>query len=224
VIALTVLFAVGGFVQVSAQPAVDPGINAPYQNPDVEYWRGVFETERREIYHHRYQILDALALEPGMVVADIGAGTGFFSLMFADAVGPNGHVHAVDISPTFVSAIMERAAADGFGNLTGVVNEPRDVRLAPSSIDLAFISDAYHHFEYPHETLRSIRDALRPGGALVVVDFRRIPGVSSGWVMSHVRAGADIVLMEVASAGFELVERRDFMPTQYYLRFRKADE
>ena len=221
--ALIAVFAVGGMVHVSAQPAVDPGINAPYQNPDVEYWRGVFETERREIYRYRYEILDALGLEPGMEVADIGTGTGFFALLFADAVGPEGHVHAVDISPTFVSAIRERAATSGFANLTGVVNEPRDVRLAPSSIDLAFISDTYHHFEYPREILRSIREALRPGGTLVIVDFRRIPGISSGWVMSLVRAGADVVLKEVSSAGFALVERRDFMPTQYYMRFRKVD-
>ena len=204
-----------------AQPAVDPSINAPYKNPDIGYWRGIFESDRREIYANRFEILAALALQPGMVVADIGAGTGFFALMFAEAVGPEGHVYAVDISSDFVAAIEKRAAAAALGNVTGVVNGPRDVNLRPASIDLAFISDTYHHFEYPRDILRALHEALKPGGEVVIVDFRRVPGMSSPWVMGHVRAGANTVRVEMESAGFALVEQRDFMRTQYYLRFRK---
>lgn len=209
---------------ISAQPAVDPSINAPYENPDIGYWRGVFENDRREIYAHRFEILAALELQPGMTVADVGAGTGFFTLMFADAVGDEGRVYAVDISPSFVEAIRQRAAEAGLTNVVGVVNQPRDVKLPPASVDLAFISDTYHHLEYPRETLRTLGEALKPGGAVVIVDFRRVPGISSPWVMGHVRAGANTVRAELESAGFELVEQRDFMRNQYYLRFRKAAE
>lgn len=210
-------------VPARSQPAVDPAINAPYADPDIGYWRGVFENERREIYAHRFDILGALELEAGMAVADIGTGTGFFALMFAEAVGPGGRVYAVDISPEFVSAVEERAARAGLANVIGIVNEPRDVRLPPASIDVAFISDTYHHFEYPGETLDTLHVALKPGGSVVIVDFRRIPGLSSPWVMGHVRGGANTVRAELESAGFEFVEQRDFMRTQYYMRFRKAE-
>jgi predicted methyltransferase len=105
--------------------------------------------------------------------------------------------------------------------VVGVVNDPRHVRLPENSVDLVFISDTYHHFEYPRSTLRSIHRALRPGGEMVVIDFKRIPGFSNPWVLNHVRAGESVVTAEITAAGFELVERLDFMQTQYYLRFRK---
>jgi SAM-dependent methyltransferase len=199
----------------------DPEINRPYVNPDVEYWRRVFESEQREIYRHRHDILAALNLRPGMRVADVGAGTGFFSLMFARAVGDGGRVYAVDISPEFISAIQDRAAAEGLGNLTGVVNSQASVPLPPDSVDLVFISDTYHHFEDPRAMLDGIRAALVPGGEVVVVDFRRVEGQSGPWVMGHVRAGAEVVISELEAEGFRFEERLDFMRSQYFLRFRK---
>lgn len=219
---LVAVLGLAGPAAITAQPAVDPSINAPYENPDIGYWRGVFENDRREIYAHRFEILSALGLQPGMTVADIGAGTGFFALMFAAEVGSDGRVYAVDISDRFVAAIDQRAAAAGFTNIVAIVNEPRDAKLPADSIDLAFISDTYHHFEYPRDMLGSLREALKPGGALVIVDFRRVPGISSPWVLDHVRAGAGTVRAEVEAAGFQLVEQRDFMRGQYYLRFRKT--
>jgi predicted methyltransferase len=114
-----------------------------------------------------------------------------------------------------------RAEEQGIVNIIGIVNYQKSVRLPANSVDLVFISDTYHHFEYPITTLESIREALRPGGELVVIDFKRIPGFSGAWVMSHVRAGEEEVTTEIQSAGFELVQRLDFMQTQYFLRFRK---
>ena len=116
---------------------------------------------------------------------------------------------------------MQRARDRGMNNVVGVVNDQHGVRLSPDSVDLVFTSDTYHHFEYPRSMLRSIHEALRPGGELVVIDFKRIPGVSNPWVLRHVRAGEAEVAAEIQAAGFELVERLDFMQTQYFLRFRK---
>ena len=99
--------------------------------------------------------------------------------------------------------------------MVGVVNDQHDVRLPPESVDLVFISDTYHHFEYPQSTLRSIHRALRPDGELVVIDFKRVPGISNPWVMSHVRAGEAKVIAEITAAGFALSERLDFMQTQF---------
>jgi SAM-dependent methyltransferase len=206
---------------VLAEQSVNPGINRGYVNPDVSQWRGVFERDGREIWDRRHDIIAALRLQPGQTVADIGAGTGFMAALMAREVGPDGRVYAVDIAENFVEASVERARKQGLGNVIGVVNNPRTVELPVGSIDLAFTADTYHHFEYPQTTLRSIHDALRPSGEFVVIDFIRVPGFSSPWVLGHVRAGEETFTHEIESAGFELVERLDFMQTQYYLRFRK---
>jgi ubiquinone/menaquinone biosynthesis C-methylase UbiE len=214
------LLALGGIAAVAEQ-SVAPGINRGYDNPSITQWRGVFERDGREVWDRRQDIIRHLRLQPGQHIADIGAGTGFFSTLMAREVGPRGLVYAVDIARNFVDASVQRARDQGLQNVVGVVNEPRDVRLAENSIDLAFTSDTYHHFEYPRSTLESIHRALRPAGELVVIDFKRIPGLSNPWVLGHVRAGEAEVTAEIVAAGFELVERLDFMQTQYYLRFRK---
>lgn len=208
-------------VTAFAEQNVNPGINDHYQNPDVSQWRGVFERDGREVWDRRDDIIRVLDLQPGMAIADIGAGTGFFTMLMAREVGPMGKAYAVDIAPEFVKAIELRAKGRGIDNIVGIVNDQKSTRLPPQSVDLVFISDTYHHFEYPMTTLKSIHDALRPGGELVVIDFKRIPGFSSPWVMGHVRAGEEQVTTEIQSAGFELVQRPDFMQTQYFLRFRK---
>lgn len=204
-----------------AEQNIDPSINLPYQNPDVQQWRDIFERDGREIWDRREQILQTLNLSEGQQVADIGAGTGFFSLMMARKVGPSGHVYAVDIAKNFIDAILVRAQDEGLQNVSGVVNDQHSIKLAPTSIDLAFISDTYHHFEHPHSILGSIHQALKPEGEVVVIDFKRTPGHSSPWVLDHVRAGEDEVIGEIEAMGFTLTKRLDFMQTQYYLRFRK---
>jgi ubiquinone/menaquinone biosynthesis C-methylase UbiE len=204
-----------------AEQNVNPGINSGYANPNVNQWRGVFERDGREIWDRRHDIIRALRLQPGQVVADIGAGTGFMVMLMANEVSPAGRVYAVDIAENFVNSIEQRARDKGLSNIVGVVNDQRHINLPDNSIDLAFTSDTYHHFEYPQTTLRSIYNALRPGGEFVVIDFIRIPGFSSPWVLGHVRAGEQQVTREIEAAGFELVERQGFMQTQYYLRFRK---
>jgi SAM-dependent methyltransferase len=218
--------ATGAFAESSTleEPALGPGFNSHYMDPDVERWRHVFESPGREIFDQRQGIVQATGVRPGMAVADIGAGTGLFAILFARAVGPAGKVYAVDISPGFVEAIEKRAADYRLANLTPVVNDPKQTGLPPGSVDLIFLCDTYHHFEYPGAMLDSISNALRQGGELVVIDFRREPGVSSPWVMSHVRANQAEVVAEIQAAGFELVETQDFLRENYYLRFRKQGE
>ncbi|MEA3640948.1 MAG: class I SAM-dependent methyltransferase [Lamprobacter sp.] len=203
-----------------AKPAVDAEINQHYMDADAERWKGVFEREGRELFDRRLQIVDALKLQPGESVADIGAGTGLFTMLFAERVGPNGQVYAVDISPSFIAAIDARANALGLGNILPIVNSQQTVSLPAKSVDLVFIADTYHHFEYPQLMLDSIRAALRPGGRLVLIDFRREPGFSSSWVMAHVRAGRAQVISELEAAGFKLVEEPLALQGHYFLLFR----
>ncbi len=217
---------VGGCSGFGFEWSVKPGINDSYKNANVDDWIVRFEGESREIYKHRDRILEAVGLQPGMTVADIGSGTGFFTLAFAGRVKPDGKVLAVDITPEFLKLIDERAAEFGLTNVETVHSKARSATLPAGSVDLVFICDVYHHFEYPMAMMRSIHKALRPGGQLVIIDFERIVGVSRDWILGHVRAGKGVVTDEVTSSGFRLVAEVDasYLAENYYLRFEKVGE
>lgn len=202
--------------------SVRPGINDAYAlNASAEFWEGRFQVESREIWSERERIVDAIGLFRGAAVADVGAGTGFLSRMMAERVGLLGRVYAVDLMPYFVEHMRERARAEGIRNLTAVQCTDRSVELPPHSIDIAFICDAYHHFEYPADTMASIWRALRPGGKLVVIDFHRIPGVTRPWVVDHVRAGEEVFASEIEAAGFQPEGRLDILKENYFRWWRK---
>ena len=204
------------------QPAARADINRHFVNPVFDDWVARFERRGREIYDQRYRIIEASAVEPAMVVADIGAGTGLFTRLFSQQVGNSGKVYAVDISRVFIDNILRISHQYGQRNVVGIVNTADDVALPPQSIDLAFICDTYHHFEHPAAMMASVRRALKPGGSVIVIDFRKIPGISTPWVMGHVRANKSEVVREIESFGFRLVEERDLLRTNYFLRFVPA--
>ena len=205
--------------------SVKPGINKDFLDPALDPQKFVerFETESREIFTERAAIAAMVGLKPGQSMADIGAGTGLFTLPFAEAVGEQGRVYAVDIAPAFVERIEALAGERGVRNVEGVVCAEDDTRLPKDSIDVAFVCDTYHHFEYPAQTIASIQRALRKGGELVVVEFHRIEGVSREWCMSHVRAGQEVFVAEITAAGFEQVPQEQLpgLKENYIVRFRK---
>jgi predicted methyltransferase len=209
----------------AAEASVKPGINETYLDPelDVDAMVRRFEVESREIAAHRDAIVAAVGIEPGTRMADIGAGTGLFLEPFAAAVGPEGRLFAVDLAAPFVEHLAERAAAAGLEQVEARRCSEDSVGLPPGSIELAFVCDTYHHFEYPRSTSTSILQALVPGGELFLVDFERIPGVSREWLLEHVRAGKQEVIAELESFGFELVEEVEIegLEENYALRLRK---
>ena len=203
--------------------SVKPGINDKFLDPklNVEEWTKKFETESREIFQQREKIAAAAGLKSGMVMADIGAGTGLFTLHFAQAVGEKGKVYAVEIAKNFLEHIKARASKASASNVQTILCTERSVELPEASIDIAFICDVYHHFEYPQATLASLHKALKPGGELILIDFKRIKGESSDFVMGHVRAGQEVFEAEVAAAGFErIVEVKDILKENYIVKFR----
>ena len=212
---------VAGVQTQGAMPGADRAINQPYQNPDYDRWVEVFERSGREVFDRRDEIVQHLGLRSGMTVADIGAGTGLFTRLFAPRVGPQGKVIAVDIAEAFVRNILRTARQQRLTNVDAVVNTQGSTGLAPESIDLAFICDTYHHFEYPQAMMSSVYQALRPGGSVVIIDFRRVPGTSGPWIMGHVREGKEGVIREMQHAGFRFIESKDFMRSNYFLRFGK---
>lgn len=180
-----------------------------------------FESESREVFQKRHQIVDACRLEPGMDVADIGAGSGLFTRLFAAKVAPDGKVYAVDIVKNYVDHIVETAKKEKLANVVGVVCTADSTELAPHSIDLAFVCDTYHHFNHPEKNLASIHRALRPGGRLVVVEFKKEKGVAPDWVMKHVRPDRETLIKEVTEAEFALVDEPALMKMQQVYRFVK---
>ena len=201
----------------AADEGAKPEINRPYVvDTDVVQWNRSFENERREVYAKRMEIVAASGAKPGMTVADIGAGTGLFTMLFSDAVKPGGSVYAVDISPAFVEYIQETAKKRRVRNVTAILSDGTDTQLPEASLDLAYLSDVYHHFERPAETLASIRRALKPGGRMVVVDYERIAGVTPPARMEHLRLDKRATIAEIEAAGFSLLEEKKKMMRQNY--------
>lgn len=202
-----------------------PDINAQYRDPKlrVDAWVERLESEGREAYDLRHEIVAAMGLEPGQVVADIGAGTGLFEPLLAAAVGTEGRVYAVDIAPKFVEHITVRARERGLTQIVPVLGADDSIRLPPASVDVMFVCDAYHHFEDYSAMLASMHRALRPGGRLYVFDFDRVEGRSSPWVLEHVRAGKERFTAEIEAAGFRFVGEIDLpgMRESFMRRFER---
>jgi ubiquinone/menaquinone biosynthesis C-methylase UbiE len=210
------------FSAAAQEQSIRPGINRHFVDPDWQRWVNTFERPGREVYDRRHAIVAASQVRPGMTVADIGAGTGLFTRLFAPAVEPDGTVYAIDISSTFIDNILRTCREQGLSNVKGIVNTAVDTGLPADSTDLAFITDTYHHFEYPQQTLASIYQALHSEGRVIIIDFRRDPRISSNWVMGHVRGNKAQVIEEMEVADFRLVDDKPLMRTNYFLEFVKS--
>lgn len=202
---------------------MDKKFTAP--DVDVEQFVKRFESADRDIYVKRRDITRAVGLRPGDAVADIGAGTGLFTQLFAEQVGPKGTVYAVDISPAFLKHIADQARQRGCqGIVKTVLNTPDSTGLPAGSIDVAFLCDAYHHFQQAGKMLASIHRALRPGGRLVIIDFDLRKG-SSDFVKQRARAAKEVYFAEIAAAGFELIETKHApaIKDNFYAEFRRVE-
>ena len=135
-------------------------------------------------------------------------------------------VYAVDIAEKLLAYIAAEAQSGGQTQIETVLGTARSTNLPQTSVDLIFVSDTYHHFEYPAAMLDSMRTALRPEGKLVIIDFERIEGQSSDWILGHVRAGQAEVVGEIEAAGFRKVKnvQIDGLEQNYFVVFEKIRE
>ena len=161
----------------TATPASADGIGKRYMGREIAGvmgWQGAAWLERaeRDREERTDLLMTALALQPGMVVADIGAGTGYLARRMARAVAPTGRVVAVDVQPQMVRLLQKLADQPGLGNLLPWQGEEQDVRLPEAQFDLAVLVDVYHELAYPWEVLQSVLRALKPGGQLVLVEYK----------------------------------------------------
>jgi len=181
-----------------------------------EYIRSL-EDPGREEWQKPEEVVEKLALRPGAAVADIGAGSGYFTVLIARAVGQAGKVYAVDIDREMLDYIQRRAKQEHLENIQTVLAEPHDPKLAPSSVDLIFICDTLHHISERATYYPLLARALRPGGRLVNVDFEKRP-LPIGPPL-EMKIAKQAVVDEVRPAGFHLVKDYDFLKYQYFLVF-----
>ena len=130
-----------------------------------------FETPSRPLFRYRAAIAGMLPSNPGMSVAEIGAGSGFIARVICERVGPEGRVFANELEPSMVAYMASRARAEGLANFTAVQGTLTSAGLSPSALDAIVIADAFSCFERPDEMVRSIAEALKPAGMLVIVDL-----------------------------------------------------
>lgn len=222
-LAIVALLPVSALELPAQEKSINPGINKNYKSPDLKAteWVERLEKEGREVYDQREKIVNAVGVKEGDVIADIGAGTGLFTMLFSEKVGDDGKVLAVDIATPFLANIAKRAASKKIKNIETILCTDRDARIPKETADLVFICDTYHHFEYPENTMATIHWGLKPGGTLVLIDFKRIKGESSDWIMNHVRADKGTFVKEIEAAGFEKLEEADFLAENYLVKFKK---
>jgi ubiquinone/menaquinone biosynthesis C-methylase UbiE len=205
--------------------AVPADINNKFTDPnvDAEEWAKRFEGESREVAKHRDEVVKAIGLSAGSRIADLGAGTGLFLKPFSDGVTKTGKVYALEISEGLLRYMRQRVEREGLENVEVLLSKEDSTELPADSVDVVFLCDVYHHFEYHEAMLRSMHKALSSGGQIVLVEFERIPGKTKKWIVDHVRAGKEVFIKEIEQAGFEFVEEMKIsgFTENYCLRFRK---
>lgn len=187
---------------------------------DVERWARHFDNPARDEWQKPEEVVRFLKIEEGAVVADLGAGTGYFSVHLARATGPDGIVFAVDIEPELIEHLQERAEKEGLPNLRAVLADRDSPELSERSTDLVFVCDTWHHIDDRLNYLGKLSRVLREGGRVAVVDFREgeLPvGPPPGHKLTR-----DDVVAEFDKAGWRLVDEGTMLPYQYLLVFRPA--
>jgi ubiquinone/menaquinone biosynthesis C-methylase UbiE len=186
-----------------------PGINEEFKK-QPERWIEYFHFSSSDPKLQK-EILDSIKLKPGMVIADVGAGSGVHARLFAEKVLPDGKVYAVDIVQEFLDHIKAECKEKGIENVQCVMGSDTSCNLIPSSVDVVFTCDTYHHFEYPFKMMASIHKALRSNGQFIIIDFK-----DKSW---HVRADSKTVIEEITGSGFKLIDSREFSNMFFIARF-----
>jgi ubiquinone/menaquinone biosynthesis C-methylase UbiE len=202
----------------TAAPAHAP-FEATSRHPfdDVKQWVSVFDDPARDAWQKPQELVAALGLRPGMTVADLGAGTGYFSRYLSRAVGDTGTVFAIDTEPNLVAHLRERAEQERTANVIPVLASFDDPRLPRSAIDLVLIVDTFHHLDHRLEYLQRLGRVLKPSGRVVIVDWQA-KELPVGPPLEH-KIARDQVVSEMHAAGYRLADEPPVLPYQYVLVF-----
>ncbi len=221
---LTTLAGVGCGVGLRAQEQKPAGaVKPPHDHMErhfdkAEEWAKSFDDPRRDEWQMPGRVIDALGIKSGQAVADIGAGTGYFTVRLARSpASPT--VYAVDIEPSMVQYVRQRARKEGLKNIVPI-QAASDKANLPQPVDLVLIVDTYHHIPSRVAYFRGLRKSMRPSARLAIIDFRRD---SPEGPPVEFRFTPDQISTELAQAGFRLSAQHDFLPRQIFLMFEVAD-
>ena len=181
---------------------------------DAAKWSKEFDDPARDAWQKPAEVITALRLGPDATVADIGSGTGYFAVRLARAV-PEGRVYGADVAPAMVKFLSERAAKEGLTNLQSI-RAAEDSPKLPAPVDLVLVVDTYHHIARRSSYFIKLKERLRPGGRVAIIDFRL--DSPTGPPAKH-RIAPEKVAEEMAFAGYRLLESHGFLPNQYFLVF-----
>ncbi len=184
---------------------------------DPKAYIAMLEDPERDAYQKPHEVLMALDLKEGEIIADIGAGSGYFSFRLAQHVGGKGRVYAVDISPDMILHMNRRIRELGVNNLITILADPDDPLLPKASVDLIFLCEVWHHIENQPKYLAQMRQILKPGGRVVMIDFQK-KELPVGPPVEMKIAREDL-LRQMESSHFRLVKEHTFLPYQYFLVF-----
>jgi len=164
------------------------------------------------------ELVQAMGLERGMTVADVGTGIGYMLPFLSRAVGRQGHVIGEDIFDDFLASAKQRAENQNLQNVTFVKGAETDPGLPEGQVDQVLVLDVYHHFDYPEKMLAGIHKALKPGGKLAIVEYYKSPeAMPNGRAMTHIRLNKPDVIKEIEANHFRLVSEREHIPGSQYM-------
>jgi len=189
----------------------------------AEEWEKTLESPNRAATQKVTQVLANLSLKPGMVVADIGAGSGFFSRPLAKAVAPGGKVYAVDIQQGLLDYINKRDAEEKISNIQTVLGEFDDPKIPARDVDLAFINDVLHHIEHRAVYLKALGTYIKPSGRIAIIEMNKDDPNTGHKNQPELLVAREDILHWMSDAGFKLVEEHpDLFPgTKWFLIFAK---
>jgi arsenite methyltransferase len=203
---------------LAAQDAVKRDAHQMHRlHSDPKAYIGALEDPKRDAYQKPHEVLTALNLKPGEVIADIGAGSGYFTFRIAHHLGPNGKVFAVDVSPDMIRHINRRIRDLKTDNVVSVLADPDDPLLAERSVNRFFICNVWHHVENPTNYLSMMKKMLKPGGEIVMIDFHK-KELPFGPPLEMKIAREDLI-KQMEANGFRLTKEHTFLPYQYFLVF-----
>jgi predicted methyltransferase len=218
--ALTASLIVCALLPIDAQPGVeqrDAGHSRLFPPSDL----GLLDAPDRDLWQRPDSIMDSMGIADGSVVADIGAGSGWFTIRLARRVGPQGLVYAEDVQQEMINAISRRVNREGFNNVKAVLGTINDPKLPARSLDAALMVDSFHEVDARDRAtmLANLAKALKPQGRIGIVDFR-LDGTGPGPDPEE-RVGPDVVLTAAKEAGLKLIRQEPFLEYQYFLIFGK---
>ena len=184
---------------------------------DSKAYIAMLDDPARDAYQKPHEVVMALALKEGERIADIGAGSGYFSLRFTHHVGTGGQVLAVDINPDMIVHLNQRIRDDRLENIRTILALPDDPLLADASVDRIFICETWHHIDNHPPYLARLKKALKPGGQIIIIDFQKEP--TPVGPPAEMRVARKDVVSEFDQNGFRLAKEHMFLPYQYFLVF-----